>query len=155
MSSVSCVSSDDPSRGHAKIRQSAQRSVPALSTFESPVRETCGNRSECADRQGRFSQFVHGVYTHQDSLGFKSWGSYAADACVLDTTAFLACTRTATFARIDSGLTFGRRIDLLGTPTIIVNGWQFPSPPQPELLSRVIDEVMAGRDPRSVYDANR
>jgi protein-disulfide isomerase len=113
------------------------------------------HRAHCSETSCVDSQFVHAVYSQQDSLGLKSWGAYAAAAGVSDTLTFAKCSHTPTFARIDSGLALARRLALQGTPTIIVNGWQFPVPPQPELLSTVIDEIIAGRDPKTAYQAAR
>lgn len=104
--------------------------------------------AECADRQGRFSQLVLAVYEKQDSLGLKQWGSYGADAGIPDTARFTACVRsTEQFARIDSGLALAQRLQFYGTPTIIVNGWRFHRTPSAQQLMRVVDDLLAGREP--------
>jgi hypothetical protein len=102
--------------------------------------------SECAAREKRFGAFVDVAFAKQDSLGLKSWNSYARDAGVTDTIAFGRCVAEARPAdRIDSGYAAGMRIKLSGTPTFILNGWRFPVPPSTEALSRAIDDVLAGR----------
>lgn len=108
--------------------------------------------AECAAQEGRFSAFIDVIFENQDSLGLKSWGSYAVAAGIRDTASFRRCTMTTGFfARIDSGVALGRRIELRGTPTVFVNGWRFPSPPSPQVLSQVIDELLLGRTPEKVY----
>jgi protein-disulfide isomerase len=102
--------------------------------------------SECAAREKRFGAFVDVAFAKQDSLGLKSWNSYARDAGVTDTIAFGRCVAEARPAdRIDSGYAAGMRIKISGTPTFILNGWRFPVPPSTEALSRAIDDVLAGR----------
>ena len=112
--------------------------------------------AECAANAGGFTRFVETIYSNQDSLGLIPWTTYATRAGLRDTAAFASClASTPAFARIDSGLAFAKRLELRGTPTIFVNGWRFPSPPGPTSLSKVIDELLAGRNPSAVYEGDR
>lgn len=104
--------------------------------------------SECAYVQGRFPQFVDAVYARQDSLGLKSWGSFATDAQVADTVGFVACVRSsAPLARVDSGVAVAARLGVAATPTVLLNGWRFSQPPSAAILGRAIQAVLAGKSP--------
>lgn len=106
--------------------------------------------AECAAQQGRFSQFIDLTFEKQDSLGLKPWGAFAGEAEIRDTVLFLRCLHhPATIPRIDSGAVVGKRLGINATPTVIVNGWRFASPPSAEELSRVVKELLAGRQPFS------
>lgn len=106
--------------------------------------------AECAGKQGRLPEFLEAIFSRQDSLGLKSWVQYAAQAGVADTLAFLSCIRApdALRARIDSGISTAERRSFFGTPTILVNGWKFPGPPSEVRLREVIQDLLAGREPR-------
>lgn len=103
--------------------------------------------SECAERQGRFREFVEAAYAKQDSFGLKAWVSVAREAGVPDTAGFLRCLEGAPATRIDSARAAGEGIPVRGTPTLVVNGWTFRSPPPESELVRVITELLAGREP--------
>jgi protein-disulfide isomerase len=104
--------------------------------------------AECANSAGRFREFVSVVYDKQDSLGLKPWASYAREAGIGDTSAFLNCVaETATVARIDSGIALGRKIGVHGTPTGLVNGGMFSSPPADTELIRSVGMLLAGKRP--------
>lgn len=103
---------------------------------------------ECADLQGRSEAYLDVVFGKQDSLGLKPWSSYAVDAGVPDTGRYRRCLEDATpLPRIETGLAEGAKLDISGTPTVIVNGWRFPNPPDDSLLSAVILRLLEGRDP--------
>ena|SRR5688572_11003018 len=104
--------------------------------------------AECAATQGRFEGFADLLFRKQDSLGLKSWVSFAAEAGISDTARFAACARdTVAIARIDRGLALGRKIGVRGTPTIIVNGWRFATPPTDSQLVKTISSLLSGRKP--------
>lgn len=106
--------------------------------------------AECAAEQDRFGAFVVAIYLKQDSLGLKAWASYAHQANVPDTVKFMGClTHSTAFPRIDSGLALARRLKLSGTPTLFANGWRFATPPTSAELSRVIDRLKAGKNPKN------
>lgn len=106
--------------------------------------------AECAAIQGRADPFIEAAYGKQDSLGLKTWASFARDAGIADTFAFTRCVEKApTFARIDSGLAIGREIGVRGTPTVLLNGWLLEVPPPKGELTRAIEAVLKGRSPFS------
>lgn len=103
---------------------------------------------ECASTQDRAGEFLKVVYDKQDSLGLKSWPSYAAEAGLADTLAFSKCVMgTVQFARIDSGESIARELEVTGTPTVLVNGWRFHAPPSATEMTRVVSLLLGGKQP--------
>jgi protein-disulfide isomerase len=103
--------------------------------------------AECADAQGRFSQFINVVYEKQDSLGLKSWTSFASDAGLRDIVGFERCQADAGKpSRIDAGIAVGDKIRVTGTPTVIINGWRFASAPF-DSLSSIVSRISLGQTP--------
>src|SRR6185312_4288188 len=95
--------------------------------------------SECAARQGRFAAFHDKLYDRQDSLGLKTWTSFAVDAGVPDTAAFGACVQDVKpVSQIQAGLDAGKRFNVNSTPPVLVNGWRFQYPPNGEQLDSII-----------------
>lgn len=104
--------------------------------------------AECAEVQGRFVPFVSRVYARQDSIGLKPWTSYAVESEVPDTVAFSRCLAADDpVPRIAGGFELGQQLQVRGTPTVIVNGWRFESPPSLADLTRTIEELLDGRRP--------
>lgn len=104
--------------------------------------------SECAALQGRFSQFADVLYDQQDSLGKKPWVAFAQEASLADTLAFSRCMAdSASTMRVSSGVALGDQLQIRGTPTVLINGWRYPSPPNTAQLAMVIDSLRAGIDP--------
>jgi protein-disulfide isomerase len=105
--------------------------------------------SECASEQGRFTEMHDALFRAQDSLGTKLWSSYANDARIADLREFGRCmTETASWPRIDAGISLATKMRLHGTPTIIVNGWQFVGGPADSTMTDAIDRLLAGKEPR-------
>ena len=103
---------------------------------------------ECAAEQGRFEEFLDIVFTKQDSLGLKSWTSFAADARVANMTQYQKCSKAgAQMPRIEQGFSLARKLGVSGTPTLFVNGWSFPKPPTKVELVAAISAILAGRKP--------
>jgi len=103
--------------------------------------------SECAAQAGLFLGWVEAVYNKQDSLGIKSWASYAADAGIADTTTVEKCAKDPKpVARIQAGLQFADKEKLRGTPTVMINGWRYNGVPS----SRQIDSAVSVLARRSV-----
>jgi protein-disulfide isomerase len=106
--------------------------------------------AECANSQGRFHSFVTAIFAGQDSLGKKTWSAYAREAMVPDSTAFATCVADTTRVdRIDRGRALGALLKVRGTPTVIVNGWQFPTPPSDSQMRRIVMNVLRGKKPQS------
>jgi len=106
--------------------------------------------SECAKAQGGFGRLHDVLFDKQDSLGLKPWSSYAVDAGITDTLKFMACQRdTARVDRIVAGLEAGKKLSVMGTPTVLINGWRLARPPSEAEFITMIDRVLAGKAPVS------
>lgn len=67
--------------------------------------------SECAADQRKFASFHDVVYAKQDSLGLKSWTSYAREAGVPDTIRFARCVASqGEIARVEAGVALADRL---------------------------------------------
>lgn len=105
---------------------------------------------ECAHAAGAGARFADLAYAKQDSLGLKSWVSYAAEAGVRDTAAFVACARDeAPVARVERGRQLGEAMGVQGTPTVIINGWRFPAVPDDAQLREALRAAARGEAPRA------
>jgi protein-disulfide isomerase len=86
--------------------------------------------AECAAEQGRFDEFVVRAYGAQDSLGIRPWTRLADDAGVADTSKFQKCRQQASEKPLlSAGIELGRELGVHGTPTVVVNGLRFQTPP--------------------------
>lgn len=95
--------------------------------------------AECAALQGRFTEFHDLLYSHQDSLGRKSFSSFAKDAGVSDLNAFDHCNAsTDTVTAIETDIREVTSLGGQGTPTILVNGMQLKSIPDSGSLDAMI-----------------
>ena len=82
--------------------------------------------AECAEKQGRFAEMRDLLYAKQDSLGIKSWQQFAADARIADTSNFRTCSASnEPIPRVNAGLALGEKLQIRGTPTLIINGWLY------------------------------
>lgn len=104
--------------------------------------------AECADAQHAFFSFFDLALSKQDSLGLKSWESYASEAGVADTVAFRSCLSASGAApRIERGLSLGKQFGVQATPTVVINGWRLSQPPDDAELNRIISTILAGKRP--------
>ena len=104
--------------------------------------------AECANEQGRFDEFHGLIYEKQDSLGLKSWVSFASESRVPDLAHFDKCASdTVRVARIEEGVRLGKELAVAGTPTVLLNGWRYRSPPNRVELLRGIEMLAAGKMP--------
>ena len=97
-----------------------------------------GRAAECAFSQGKFVSMADLLFDKQDSLGLKSWSSFAEEARIADLIQFARCVAdTSRVARIEAGLQAGRSLGVNATPTVIVNGRRFYHLPPDSLLAAV------------------
>jgi protein-disulfide isomerase len=117
-----------------------------------PYALSAARAAECAHEQGRFSAFVDGLFEAQDSLGLKLWEVYAQGAGVPDSERFLRCINSGRdFLRIEAGQTLAAELGVLGTPTIVVNGWLLKGTPTADVLSQMVRDIAEGREPYSTH----
>jgi len=106
--------------------------------------------AECAAEQGQFAEFHDELFAKQDSLGLKTWSAFARDAGVKDLVAFDRCNVGLNHSRrIDQGVALAKKLGLHATPSVFINGWQFPSPPSDSTLSVLINAFLTGQDPQN------
>lgn len=102
--------------------------------------------AECGDEQGVFPALHDLMFEKQDSLGLKSWASFATEANVPDSAEFLNCLASnREFPRIAAGVAHAKKIDALGTPTILVNGWRIFRTPSAAELTQMVETLRTGR----------
>lgn len=99
----------------------------------------------CADEHAVLPAYLDNIFQGQDSLGLRSWASYAGAAGVRDTIAFNDCLvsdRAPT--KLASDVSLGDRIDVSATPTVLVNGLRYWVPPSPDSLQAIVDRILGG-----------
>jgi protein-disulfide isomerase len=103
---------------------------------------------ECAANQERFEAMYEQLFEGQDEFGLKPWDDYASAAGVPDMAAFDACIKkTDPIPRVEEGKALGAKLDVKGTPTIIINGWMLGRPPTEEELDGMVKKILAGKSP--------
>jgi protein-disulfide isomerase len=81
--------------------------------------------AECAARQNRYFEYAAVLYRQQKLIGAKSFGAFARDAGVSDTTAFDACAAdTAPVDAVEKDRNLALKSGAAGTPAIFVDGWR-------------------------------
>ena len=105
--------------------------------------------SECAAEHGKFEEFGDLLYSKQDSLGLKSWASFAAEAGIADSIAILRCATSSGEVpwRIRDAKTWADRAGIRGTPTVLVQGWRITPRPKIDDWERIVDRVRRGLAP--------
>ena len=97
--------------------------------------------AECAAAQDRFAAFHDMVYELQDSLGLKSFASFATQSGVPDSAAFTKCVSTPDLvAAIESDVALAKLVGGGGTPTILVEGVVLGSVPDSSALVRILTQ---------------
>lgn len=101
--------------------------------------------AECAASAGRLVPWMRAMFQYQDSLGLKSWGSLAALAGFADTVEVASCARSGdTPPRVRDGISLAQDLGVMATPTILINGWRYPNPPNIATLEKFVDAARAG-----------
>jgi protein-disulfide isomerase len=114
--------------------------------------ESAARAAECAGDAGRFTEAVDRLYEIQDSIGNLPWGVFASQAGVTDTVAFSRCMAdSGTTRRVLLGTELAKSRSINSTPTVILNGWQYGTPPSETELLRAIGDILAGKRPYKEY----
>ena len=88
------------------------------------------------------------LFEGQDQFGLKPWDDYATAAGVPDIPAFDACIKkTVPIPHVEEGKALGSKLDVQGTPTVIINGWKLGRPPNQQELDGMVKRILAGRSP--------
>jgi len=118
--------------------------------------KSAARAAECATPFGKFDEAVRTIFAKQDSLGLKTWASFASDLQLRDTAAFQRCASTSwPVERVEAGLAAGAKMGIHATPTILLNGWRYGSVPADSELARAVGDILAGRKPYPNYGATR
>lgn len=104
--------------------------------------------SECAAQQHAFASYHRVLYEHQDSLGLKSFGQFAVLAGIPDTAAFAKCLTEGDDAAIAADVATVMALGGNGTPTILVNGYQWSGLPTRVQLDSILQFAQANREVR-------
>lgn len=100
--------------------------------------------AECAAAQGHYAEYHSVLFSNQDSLGLKSWASYAVDAGIRDTVPFNKCvTTTRSSARLAEENHVADSLGVRATPTVLINGWRYEIAPYDSLSSVVRAQLRA------------
>lgn len=110
--------------------------------------EPAARVADCASEQRRFDAMYDQLFEGQGQLGLKPWDDYASAAGVPDMAAFDACIKkTDPIPRVEEGKELGAKLDVQGTPTIIINGWKLGHPPNEQELDGMVKKILAGKSP--------
>lgn len=86
------------------------------------------------------------VFEKQDSLGLKSWGSFAHEAGVSDSVRIQQCASSGdpgAIAAVSMFTKWSDRVGVAGTPTVLINGVVFGSPPSRAKLDTILSRASA------------
>lgn len=110
--------------------------------------ELAARAAECADQQGRFEAMHDVLFANQRVLGIKPWSEFADQARLPDGTQFATCMKDpAPMWRVDHGKRLADQLNIFGTPTLIINGWQLNAPPTADKLEDMVQLAIAGKNP--------
>ena len=83
--------------------------------------------AQCARQAGFYKEFVDVLFQKQDSLGLKSWDSYAIEAGLTDSALVAHCLTSAeAVTEVEEAITWAKQaLPDIGTPSVLVNGWLY------------------------------
>lgn len=137
-------------RAAATNLEAIQRSHPDIAVLyrhfplsSHPSAMAAARASVCAARQGAFRRMHDELFLHQDSLGLKSWASYAFAAGVTDTVKFDRCLLDRTVSdEIRRDSVAGKELGVTGTPTILIRELRIDGSPTPKELETYVAEAL-------------
>jgi protein-disulfide isomerase len=110
--------------------------------------------AECAAMRGRLREWMSEVYSHSDSLGLKSWESYAVGAGIPDPSSIAICAMNpAPIPRIETGIASAATMGIQVTPTVLLNGWKYLHPPTRAELEKAVNALAHGEAPPGAKDS--
>jgi len=116
-------------------------------TFLGPESERIAVAMECAGEQGKFLDFYHYAFDHQQPEN----GGLATDALMgdwakavqLDLSQFTVCTQNQSVReRVQADTAAGRKLGVVGTPTLFINGRPMPGALPFEFLKGTIEGML-------------
>lgn len=101
---------------------------------------------ECAAEQHRFAEYFAAILRKQDSIGQFDYGRLALDIGVPDTSTFRSCMVSGrAHQQVETDAALARSLDARVTPTYIINGVLYRSPPEPQEFDRIVDRLVRER----------
>lgn len=101
------------------------------------------NAAECGGEQGRFFEFAEHLFSDQAAIGTRPWAEFAVAAGIPDTARFAACIRAQRYStHVERDAAVGDSLDLIGTPTIIVNGKLLVGAIRTGVLEREVQQAL-------------
>ncbi len=101
--------------------------------------------AECAAAEELFEPMAAELLAKQDSMGMKSWASFARSVGIAHTMSFLRCTEDPlTITQIEHHRVLAAELGIKATPTVMINGWRFQAPPT-DSLALIAKEIINGR----------
>lgn len=99
--------------------------------------------SECAATLGRFRSYHDLLFANQDSIGSRTWTSFAKEAGIADTTAFQNCMTdtSAVMPRIRADMLAGSKLGVRGTPALLIQDRLFSGLPSDAELTQAISRA--------------
>jgi protein-disulfide isomerase len=86
-----------------------------------PLARTAAIASECAAEQGKFFTYHSLLFDQQDSIGVRSWESFATAAGVGNIPQFRDCLASSAPAkRVADDIAAAKKLGIGGTPTLII-----------------------------------
>lgn len=108
--------------------------------------EAAAMAAECASLESRFQAMTDVLFAHQDQIGLRSWGWFAQQAGVTDTSALVSCVSKRKFAgRVQNDRELAKSIEVTGTPTILLNQWMLFGVPSRSTLDSLFNLVTKPR----------
>jgi protein-disulfide isomerase len=93
----------------------------------------------CAARQDAFEPYHNLLFSSQDLIGRRSWKEYAGSAGLSDVSAFEACMMDrAAFALVERDRAAGKKLGVVGTPTLLINDLELLGYPGSDELRTMI-----------------
>lgn len=119
-----------------------------------PFARPAAKAAECAAESDKFDAFVDAAFARQDSLGLRSWTSFAADAGIKDSVGFTACLEDSrALLAVDRGVRVGDSLQVLSTPTFLINGWRVSGAIRETDFTRIVDSLLVGRVPPGAVES--
>ena len=110
--------------------------------------EPAARVAECAGEQGHFEAMHDRLFAQQNAFGMKPWNEFANEAGITNLRAFESCIAQDTpMPRVRKGQAAGEKLDVKGTPTVIINGWRLGQPPSEQELEVMVQAVLDGKRP--------
>lgn len=113
-----------------------------------PYADVAAHAAACAQRQGRFGEYLSVALAAQREFATEPWARFANDAGVSDERAFLTCLREpGRPSLVSEGVSLAESAGIRATPTLAINGWVLPRPASKEELLAVIKAFLDGGNP--------